>query len=393
MIYSFLKNLLLLSLSGGFASLLLILLSFITKKVFSPKWNFFSYKVILFMFIIPFFKFIKIPVKNKTTSIINNFYFFDENTSINTTNNFVFYVFLLWLLVFLSCLFFKIFCYIKFNKTLSLHNHSIEDIYLINLIEECKKKLNIKRNIKVKLNDSVYTPMLIGILNPTIIFPKDISNIKNLKDIIFHELIHFKRKDLYIKYLCLFLKSFYWFNPFIHLLNKNLNIWCEVSCDEMVIKNLSSKEKIAYGNTLLSIAYQSRNLPLVLPLSSDGKLLKLRLDKITCNKKYTIKNISCSFILLILILLLPTFLVSANVTTNDNISIIPINSFESNTNFKNNDEEINTNKFIEKNNEQNNTHKSIEEENDSNFVYYCTVIYDSETGQPINCIYDPDYPN
>ncbi len=117
MIYSFLKNLLLLSLSGGFASLLLILLSFITKKVFSPKWNFFSYKVILFMFIIPFFKFIKIPVKNKTTSIINNFYFFDETTSINTTNNFVFYVFLLWLLVFLSCLFFKIFCYIKFNKT------------------------------------------------------------------------------------------------------------------------------------------------------------------------------------------------------------------------------------------------------------------------------------
>lgn len=341
---------------------------------------FFSYKVILLLFIIPSFNFIKIPVKNKTTSIMNNFYFFDETTSINNHNNLVFYVFLLWLLVFLSCLFFKIFCYIKFNKNLYLHNHDIEDICLIKLIEECKKELNVKKYINVKLNDSVYTPMLIGILNPTIIFPKDISNIKNIKDIIFHELIHFKRKDLYIKYLCLFLKSFYWFNPFIHLLNKNLNIWCEVSCDEMVIKNLSSKEKIAYGNTLLSIAYQSRNLPLVLPLSSDGKLLKLRLDKIICNKKYTIKNISCSFILLIFILSLPTFLISSNVTTNDNTSIIPINSFESNTNFKNNDEKINTN-------------KSIEEENDSNFVYYCTVIYDSETGQPIDCIYDPDYPN
>lgn len=148
----------------------------------------------------------------------------------------------------------------------------------------------------------------------------------------------------------------------------------------MVVKNLSSKEKIAYGNTLLSIAYQSRNLPLVLPLSSDGKLLKLRLDKITCNKKYTIKNISCSFILLIFILSLPTFLISFNVTTNDNTSIIPINSFKSNTNFKNNDEKINTN-------------KSIEEENDSNFVYLFTVIVDSETKKPIDYIYDPDYPN
>lgn len=341
---------------------------------------FFSYKVILLLFIIPSFKFIKIPVKNKTTSIMNNFYFFDETTSINNHNNLVFYVFLLWLLVFSSCLFFKIFFYIKFNKNLYLHNHDIEDICLIKLIEECKKELNVKKYINVKLNDSVYTPMLIGILNPTIIFPKDISNIKNIKDIIFHELIHFKRKDLYIKYLCLFLKSFYWFNPFIHLLNKNLNIWCEVSCDEMVVKNLSSKEKIAYGNTLLSIAYQSRNLPLVLPLSSDGKLLKLRLDKITCNKKYTIKNISCSFILLIFILSLPTFLISFNVTTNDNTSIIPINSFKSNTNFKNNDEKINTN-------------KSIEEENDSNFVYLFTVIVDSETKKPIDYIYDPDYPN
>ena len=107
MIHSFLKNLLLLSLSGGFAALVLILLSFITKKVFSPKWHFFSYKVILLLFIIPSFKFIKIPVKNKTTSIMNNFYFFDETTSINNHNNLVFYVFLLWLLVFSSCLFFK----------------------------------------------------------------------------------------------------------------------------------------------------------------------------------------------------------------------------------------------------------------------------------------------
>ena len=58
MIHSFLKNLLLLSLSGGFAALVLILLSFITKKVFSPKWHFFSYKVILLLFIIPSLKFI-----------------------------------------------------------------------------------------------------------------------------------------------------------------------------------------------------------------------------------------------------------------------------------------------------------------------------------------------
>ncbi|EGT5420214.1 M56 family metallopeptidase [Clostridioides difficile] len=31
-----------------------------------------------------------------------------------------------------------------------------------------------------------------------------------------HELMHFKSKDLHLKYLVLFLKIVYWFNPFIY---------------------------------------------------------------------------------------------------------------------------------------------------------------------------------
>ncbi|WP_417282131.1 M56 family metallopeptidase, partial [Clostridioides difficile] len=47
-------------------------------------------------------------------------------------------------------------------------------------------------------------------------FPPHDYKLEELDWIFRHELMHFKSKDLHLKYLVLFLKIVYWFNPFIY---------------------------------------------------------------------------------------------------------------------------------------------------------------------------------
>ncbi|EQF27022.1 blaR1 peptidase M56 family protein [Clostridioides difficile CD160] len=64
--------------------------------------------------------------------------------------------------------------------------------------------------------------------------------------------MHFKSKDLYIKYLVLFLKCVYWFNPFIYVMEKFIDLDCELYCDERVLKNRTIEERQDYALTIIN---------------------------------------------------------------------------------------------------------------------------------------------
>ncbi|WP_219710564.1 M56 family metallopeptidase, partial [Clostridioides difficile] len=65
---------------------------------------------------------------------------------------------------------------------------------------------------------------------------------KELKLIFRHELIHYKRKDNFLKLIMLIVNILYWFNPICYLLKKHFNEVCELSCDELVIKGYNIDE-------------------------------------------------------------------------------------------------------------------------------------------------------
>nr|WP_265328060.1 M56 family metallopeptidase [Clostridioides difficile] len=74
-----------------------------------------------------------------------------------------------------------------------------------------------------------------------------------------HELMHFKSKDLNLKYVILFLKTVYWFNPFIYIMDKHIDLDCELYCDERVLKNRNSEEKKDYALTILNAMRKGSN--------------------------------------------------------------------------------------------------------------------------------------
>lgn len=49
--------------------------------------------------------------------------------------------------------------------------------------------------------------------------------------VIHHELIHLKRKDLWVKAFTLGASALHWFNPLVHILQKDIHTWSELSCD------------------------------------------------------------------------------------------------------------------------------------------------------------------
>ncbi len=71
--------------------------------------------------------------------------------------------------------------------------------------------------------------------------------------------MHFKSKDLNLKYLVLFLKIVYWFNPFICIMEKYIDLDCELYCDERVLKNCTLEEKQDYALTILNAMRKGSN--------------------------------------------------------------------------------------------------------------------------------------
>ena len=162
-------------------------------------------------------------------------------------------------------------------------------------------------NVQLKCSPETETPMLVGLIRPCIILP-NAAYVKNgadaeLRNILQHEITHYKRKDLVYKWFVMIITSFHWFNPFMHLVRREISRACELSCDEAVIANLSAVEKQSYGNTLIYMAAKKRApWGIVATTLSDGKeLLKERLMSIM---KYRRKSFWSVAIALMLVLCL-----------------------------------------------------------------------------------------
>lgn len=122
----------------------------------------------------------------------------------------------------------------------------------MNLLSDCEEKLNIKTRVEISCNPLIASPMLISFLRPRIILPVGELEDKELSYIFVHELIHYKQRDMFYKWLIQIVVCVHWFNPLVYLLEKEVNKSCELSCDEKVISVLDDTVRREYGDTLIS---------------------------------------------------------------------------------------------------------------------------------------------
>ena len=94
------------------------------------------------------------------------------------------------------------------------------------------------------------SPSVQGLFHPVIVISENIYNEKDLPYIFYHELMHWKEHDLWIKLLVNVLCCIFWWNPCSHLLKFNLNKTLELRCDQSVSRLLRYPEKVEYVNVL-----------------------------------------------------------------------------------------------------------------------------------------------
>lgn len=99
---------------------------------------------------------------------------------------------------------------------------------------------------------AVKTPCCFGILRKKIIIPDKLYTEEQLRFILLHECSHLKNNDILVKNLINILCAFYWWNPCVYLLKKDLNQSLEIRCDLTAVMELDYQLKSDYLAVVLN---------------------------------------------------------------------------------------------------------------------------------------------
>ncbi|MBM6693511.1 M56 family metallopeptidase [Pseudoflavonifractor capillosus] len=116
------------------------------------------------------------------------------------------------------------------------------------------QRLNLKRVPKLLACPGLEVPMLTGLVAPALMLPQNASSEDGLDYALLHELIHYRRRDIWLKALVMLTVSVHWFNPVMWLMVRQVDRDIELACDEMALTVLPEEERLAYGETILQAA-------------------------------------------------------------------------------------------------------------------------------------------
>lgn len=179
------------------------------------------------------------------------------------------------------------YCCCRFGKQLLENSIPIPEDTTAALLSSRKAALGVHGDVKLMLNHKITSPMLVGLRRPMILLPVSSISEMDLKLVLTHELMHLKRKDLWVKLLALIAGTLHWFNPFVHVLRKDVSIWGELSCDEALASEMSHEERKHYGEAILNTLdnHSGINTAFYSPLCEGKKHIERRLIRMLNVKK------------------------------------------------------------------------------------------------------------
>ena len=272
--YDVFKTVLILSLFGFGITALLLLLKPITAKKLPARWQYCVWIIVLISMVFPAYKLIPKKEAQKLSIV-------PQNQTVQTTvqpheethpDTVVTYdtpieyrevnlspkiqIRLFDLIAYIwgaGVLIFSLVVMISYFRFLCRKNKNAVKISDNKIFSEVKKELKIKRHIRLKASSDIGSPMLVGILFPTVYIPcREIPD-NNMRMVLLHELTHYKRKDLLVKWFAILVNAVHWFNPLCYLACAALSEACEVSCDMSATKNMSEYEQKLYMQTILNL--------------------------------------------------------------------------------------------------------------------------------------------
>lgn len=342
-------SVLLLSAVGSMLAIFWLLLKPVTRKLFSPRWQYYIWLTVLIVMVLP----VRLSLPNKTldnqaivTEQVQNIPTNIE-TQIQTNSqtiqeapqqvqNFflpktylhqsLFYCLsLIWLLGAVFILIMKIVKYNLFLRTMRKNSE------LNTTLSDIPKRLKVRKTAMLD------APLIVGLFKPILFLPDAELSDSDMNLVLMHELTHYKRGDLLYKWFMMAVQSVHWFNPIIYVVSRQIDVECEISCDFVVTSKLTETEQNNYMNMILDLLINSRsNLrPLTTQMASSKKILQRRFTMIKKKIKINKKIAVISGILAAVILTTTVFasgILNSTLFKHVNSSIIELNTDEAKDN-------------------------------------------------------------
>lgn len=199
------------------------------------------------------------------------------------------YLWIIWMAVASGMLIRKISMYQSYIRYVTAGAGQVCDVSLLDRLAEMAQRMGIGRPVELCVNPLVSSPMLVGYFHPRIVLPDTDAAQTDFPYIVMHELMHYKRRDIWYKWLVQLAVCLHWFNPLVHMMSREIEKACEFACDEAVVRTMGYDHAKDYGKTLLDAMVSTgtcREPFVAVTMSANKELLRERLDAImNCKKK------------------------------------------------------------------------------------------------------------
>jgi len=167
---------------------------------------------------------------------------------------------IVWLSVALAVFAYHMWKYIRFRKLIKRWSTDVTDESILVILRamQTEKELANKK-IGLKRCGFISTSMIVGFVRPVVLLPEKDFDADELELIFRHELIHYKRGDLFVKLLSVIAMSLHWFNPVIYWMNAAMQADCEASCDAAVLTDVGNESNQFYAELIMDMIGSTRS--------------------------------------------------------------------------------------------------------------------------------------
>jgi beta-lactamase regulating signal transducer with metallopeptidase domain len=130
-------------------------------------------------------------------------------------------------------------------------NHLMNDILVY-----CRRRMGIQGPVRLRIGEEGTAPVVCGLVSPVIVVPRNLAptlGSRHLRDVLFHELAHVKRHDLWVNLAQNVLQVLYFYNPLLLVVNAVIRRLREEAADETVLDTTGDPDR-AYADRLADVA-------------------------------------------------------------------------------------------------------------------------------------------
>lgn len=141
----------------------------------------------------------------------------------------------------------------RFLRTVRRWGRSVGEKEPLDALARAKARAGVRRHVWLRRCPAVASPMLVGVLRPVILLPDTVLAGPALELVLLHELHHLRRGDIPVKLLLVLVRGMHWFNPIMHWVDRALAYHCEASCDAWVMRGADLDARQYYSETLIGV--------------------------------------------------------------------------------------------------------------------------------------------